>query len=282
MLEAPSASMRAPAAGGRRLRGAPYDVPRLQRRSPVRQSAFLPRRHRLQSPREAPAPDEPAARRALEEARRRANVPEEAGGVTSNLTLRDAARIMREATKDKSYRAFPLGGEAGSYLRWKRGSLTESSYRDYESCLDKLARHFVDLELADFAPPVGTERLEKFLDDQWGSAAGRTYNKNHSILTDFFEWAFLKGELHGNPVRAIPKRKKRDVLRETFSQDVEQAIMAMAEDRRDRLALRLLFKYGLRKGALQHVQFKHFDHQPPPPHDLHEGADGARAPDRGF
>jgi hypothetical protein len=37
--------------------------------------------------------------------------------------------------------------------------------------------------------------------------------------------------------------------------------MAMAEDRRDRLALRLLFKYGLRKGALQHIQFKHFDHQ---------------------
>jgi integrase len=177
------------------------------------------------------------------------------------LPLAQAARIVREAVKDKSYRAYPLGGEAGHYLRWKRGRLTASSYRDYESCLDKLARHFADLELVDFEPPVGTERLEEFLDTQWGEGAARTYNKNHSILTDFFEWAFLKGKLHGNPVRAIQKRKKRDVLRETFPESVERAVMAAQEDERDRLALRLLFKYGLRKGALQGIRFKHFDHQ---------------------
>ena len=56
-----------------------------------------------------------------------------------------AARVVREAVRDKSYRAFPLGQEAGAYLRWKRGVITKSTYRDYESCLDKLARDFPTL-----------------------------------------------------------------------------------------------------------------------------------------
>jgi hypothetical protein len=100
------------------------------------------------------------------------------------MTLPEAARIMREAVKDKSYRAYPLGGEAGAYLRWKRGMITASTYRDYEACLDKLARTFPDLEIQDFEPPVGTERLEEFLDRQWGdSAPARTTRPSPSSRT---------------------------------------------------------------------------------------------------
>jgi hypothetical protein len=36
------------------------------------------------------------------------------------LTLAQAARMMREAVKDKSYRATPLGLVAGHYMRAKR------------------------------------------------------------------------------------------------------------------------------------------------------------------
>jgi hypothetical protein len=85
----------------------------------------------------------------------------------TSITVADAARVLREAVKDKSYRGFPLGLEAGHYLRAKRKRLTAESYRDYESCLDKLARHFADLEPTDLEPPVGTGRLEEFLDFQW-------------------------------------------------------------------------------------------------------------------
>jgi site-specific recombinase XerC len=162
--------------------------------------------------------------------------------------------------KDKSYRAFPLGIEAGQYLRAKRKRLTAESYRDYEACLDKLARHFADLELSHFEPPIGTERLEEFLDHQWGHREPRTLNKNLSILRDFFKFQVLRGKLHGDPTLAIERAKKRDVLRETFSGDVRRAIIASNPETRDRLALRLLFDYGLRKGALRSVQFGHFDH----------------------
>lgn len=94
------------------------------------------------------------------------------------LTLAEAGRIMREAVRDKSYQLYPMGMEAAAYLRMKRKRLTKGSYRKYESCLDKLARFFPDLELKDFEPPVGTQRLEEFMDVHWGPevAQPRTYD----------------------------------------------------------------------------------------------------------
>jgi integrase len=50
------------------------------------------------------------------------------------------------------------------------------------------------------------------------------------------------------------------VHRETFNEDDRRRILAENSDLRDRLALRLLLDYGLRKGSLRAVQFKHFDH----------------------
>jgi site-specific recombinase XerC len=139
------------------------------------------------------------------------------------------------------------------------GRILPNTYNTYESCLDKFAKHFCDLELADFEPPVGTERLEEFIDEEWGERSARTRAKNISILKGFFEWAVLRGKLHGDPTRPIRPPKKRGVERTTFSQDQERAIFAQ-NDRRDFLALHLLLKEGIRKGALQTVQFRHFDH----------------------
>lgn len=185
--------------------------------------------------------------------------------LASDLTVAELAAMLREKVRDKSYRQFPMGEEAGHYLRFKRKRLTTSSYRDYESCLDKLARDFPDLQITDFEPPVGTERLEEFLDDRWGRQAPRTYNKNLSVLGDFFKWAVLKDKLHGDPTLPIERARSRQVYRTTFPDDQRRAIVAdgPAVDAllRDRVALRLLLDYGIRKGALKAVQFRHFDHQ---------------------
>ena len=184
---------------------------------------------------------------------------------TARLTLAAAARLLREAVKDKSYRAFPLGQDAGAYLRQNRGRLLPNTYKTYESCLDKLARYFADLELRDFEPPLGTERLEEFIDENWGERASRTRAKNISIVKGFFEWAVLSGRLYGDPARPIRPPKKRGVHRETFSGDHRVLILASGPDpdslHRDRCALRLLLVYALRKESLRRVQFRHFDHE---------------------
>jgi site-specific recombinase XerD len=199
--------------------------------------------------------------------------PEKEGGESAGVVARspvssldayqEAARILRERVKSKAYRAYPMGEKAGEYLRWKRGRITPSTYRDIESTLDKLAREYPDLEITDFEPPVGTRRLEEFLDKLWGDAQPRTYNKNLSWVKDFFKWAVLRGYLHGDPSLPLVPHKKRDVHREVFSESLMAQIIGAGPDSdhlyRDRIALRLLLKYGLRKGSLQKIQFKHFD-----------------------
>lgn len=184
--------------------------------------------------------------------------------INGALTLDQLALLaphFRDALKDKSYQEFPIGQDAAAYLRAKRKRLTESSYRDYEGCLDKLARHFPDLELAALEPPVGVDRIEEFLDWAWGKREPRTYNKNLSILKDFFKFQIVRGNLHGDPTTPIERARSRQVYRTTFSNDQRRAIIASADELRDRIALRLLLDYGIRKGSLQAVQFKHFDHQ---------------------
>jgi integrase len=175
------------------------------------------------------------------------------------LTLADAAAMLRDAVKDKGYRAYPLGQDAEAYLRAKRKRLTTASYRDYGGGLDKFVRYFLDLRLQDFEPPIGTRRAEEFLDAQYGDRAARTHDKKLSILRDFFKWAVLRGELHGDPTLPIERARARGVYRTGFNTDQRRAIIASQEDLRDRTALRLLLDYGLRKGALTAVQFKHFD-----------------------
>ena len=82
-----------------------------------------------------------------------------------------------------------------------------------------------------------------------------------SICKDFFQWQVKRGRLHGDPTLLIERAKNREVYRTTFTPDQRHAILAGSDSLRDSIALRLLLDYGLRKGSLRAVQFKHFDHQ---------------------
>jgi hypothetical protein len=64
----------------------------------------------------------------------------------------------------------------------------------------------------------------------------------------------LRGNLHGDPTLAIERARKRDVYRTTFSNDQVRAIVGSQDELRDRVAVRLLLNYGLRKGALKAIQ----------------------------
>jgi hypothetical protein len=156
----------------------------------------------------------------------------------SELTLAEAARMMRQALRDRSYRATPLGLEVARYYRWKKNEwgATAETLRDYEAILAKLALDHADLELADFEPRMGTERLREFIDARWGERTPRTRAKVISVLRDFFAWAIRERGLSANPALAISRPRKRDVSRGTFTEGDVRKMLAAQTRQRDRVA----------------------------------------------
>jgi integrase len=75
----------------------------------------------------------------------------------------------------------------------------------------------------------------------------------------FFKWAQAEFKLHGNPVVPIRSPRLRDVERELFSAEDVVCIVAAQPELRDRVALKLLFLMGLRKGELAAIRYRDFD-----------------------
>jgi integrase/recombinase XerD len=101
--------------------------------------------------------------------------------------------------------------------------------------------------------------LREFIDNRWGERTPRTRAKVISILRDFFAWAVRDRGLTGNPAIPIFRPRKRDTARGTFTPADVAKVVAAQPRQRDRVALLLLFRLGLRKGELARVQFKHYD-----------------------
>jgi Phage integrase family len=161
----------------------------------------------------------------------------------SGLTLAEAARMMRQALRDRSYRATPLGLEVARYYRWKKNEwgATAETLRDYEAILSKLALDHADLEFADFEPPVGTERLHEFIDSRWADRTARNKGEGDLSLPRLLRVGGQGTTAHREPCAAdLPPTetggRPRDVHRRRRTQaDRRPAAL------RDRVALLLLY-----------------------------------------
>lgn len=178
-----------------------------------------------------------------------------------NLTPADASRIIREMRRDKSYRATEIGGVVGRYIRWFRNEYgaRERSVESYESTFSRLAIFHADLAFSDFEPPIGTERLREFIDHFWGDAAPGTRRRVTAELRALFKWAVANGLLVGNPMLTIAAPKARGVERRSHEQDHVRTIIAAQPDLRDRVAIALMARLGLRKNELRLLRWSALD-----------------------
>jgi hypothetical protein len=89
--------------------------------------------------------------------------------------------------------ASPRANQVARYYRWKKNEWGASAetLRDHEAILAKLASFHADLELVDFTPPVGTERLPECWDWFWGERSARPRAKVRSVWIDFFGGAYV-------------------------------------------------------------------------------------------
>jgi site-specific recombinase XerD len=162
-------------------------------------------------------------------------------------------RVQREALKDKSYRATPIGGEVGRFLRklrWENAS--ENTLLSYEGTLAKLSLEFADKQLAD----LGREDFREFLDENWGESAPRTRRQRLSCLKSFLEWASDERGLTVNHLVKERPPKVRDVDRQAYSPEKIDELRDAQDTLRDRIAVQLLGRLGLRRNELRLVKVK--------------------------
>jgi hypothetical protein len=142
------------------------------------------------------------------------------------------------------------GQDAAAYLRVKRKRLTDSSYRDYEAASTSSPATSPTSSSRTSSRPSAPSGSRS----SWtpvGRGAPRTYNKNLSIVRRLLQVPVLRGRLHGDPTLAIERAKARGVYRTTFTPTSAARSSPSQDDLRDRIALRLLLDYALRKGSLQ-------------------------------
>jgi integrase len=174
------------------------------------------------------------------------------------LTLAEASRIVREAMRDQSYRATPLGTMVGRYVRWFRNEwgATEATIRDYEAILARMA-----LTLSDREPiEVTTEDLRDVI-DLWSARTARTRAKVTSVIRAFWFWAEEQGHIAISPAARIrrPRAERREAR--VLPLDARPRLLSVAKHPRDRLGLFCLLALGLRRGELANVQVRDFDAQ---------------------
>jgi integrase/recombinase XerC len=196
----------------------------------------------------APARTEPPVDR---DGSRRSN------GHAASLTLGEAARIIREAVKDKSYRSTPLGQLVGRYLRWFRNEYgaTRSTLRDYEAVLARMSITLADKE----AIEVCVDDLRDVI-DLWGERSPRTRQKVTSVVRAFWTWAEEQGQIAISPAARIRRPRAEKRVAPLLPADARPRLLTVAKHPRDRLPLFCLLLL-VRRGELAGIQVRDFDAQ---------------------
>jgi integrase/recombinase XerC len=173
------------------------------------------------------------------------------------LTYAAAARIMREAVRDKRYRAMPLGPMVVRYLRWFKNEWGASpeSVRSYEAIL---ARMCLTLGETRFEA-VQTDDLREVIDVCWGDRSAGTRKNVTSVIRAFWSWSEEEGLIAVNPASRIRRPRGERKVPRVLPADARPRLLEVAKQPRDRLALLVLVCTGVRAGELGRIQVRDFD-----------------------
>jgi integrase/recombinase XerC len=174
------------------------------------------------------------------------------------LTLAQAAAILRDAVRDQSYRATPLGTMVARYIRWMRNEYgaTPATIRDYEAILARMS-----LTLADRDPiDVSIEDLRDVI-DLWAARSPRTRQKVTSVVRAFWAWMEEQGHIAISPAARIRRPRAERKVARLLPLDARPRLLLAAKHPRDRLGLFCLLVLGLRRAELAGVQIRDFDAQ---------------------
>jgi integrase/recombinase XerC len=179
----------------------------------------------------------------------------------SALTLRQAAlRVLDEGVRDGTWEKTPLGRQVALFLRQMETEWSVSSVADYRATLARLAVDHAHLELRDFEGGRGAELLEDFLHRRYRERSPGTRKKVRAQVRSFFAWATRLDKLERNPAERLSRpRRGKPSRRRAFTPEAIQAIIEAQPDLRDRVAISLMARHGLRKGELRLLRWRDVD-----------------------
>jgi integrase len=167
------------------------------------------------------------------------------------LTLAEAASMMRQAVKDKSYRATPVGLLVGRYLRWFRNEwgATATTIRDYEAVLARMS-----LTLADKDPLEVTVDDLRDVIDLWADREARTRAKVTSVVRAFWTWAEDQDQVPFSPAAKLRRPRAPRKTAPLLPQSADARLLNAATTARDRVGLLLLLDLGIRRSELTGIR----------------------------
>lgn len=178
------------------------------------------------------------------------------------LLEEQAALIMADVRRRQGWKETPIGREIAEYLTWKElewGAAAET-IANREAPLYKLAEDHLHQPFSIFEPPGGTQRVRDTLYKNWGEASDGTFANRVSIYRDFFAWAHREDKLEADPMFKITRpRKRRKSARVAHERKQLVTLIQAQKLTRDRIALELLARHGLRKNELRLLQLLHFN-----------------------
>lgn len=175
------------------------------------------------------------------------------------LTLADAARIIHDAIRDRSYqRETRLGSSVAKYLAWKKLRASERTLVIYEGYLARLC-----ITLAHIDPAVDEVDAEMLLDAlaEYDRGSLRLVRTTYS---DFFRWACRWGHRDRNPVDLLPPipeppMRVYDIFNATEQAKLIKATETMPLPWVQRLRVLCLIDLGVRKEEARLLRPSCFD-----------------------
>lgn len=175
---------------------------------------------------------------------------------TFRLTPGELAPMIRDAIKDKRYRASALGALVGRYIRWFRNEYGASSesVRDYEAILARMA-----ITLADKEPAVVTVDDLREVIDLWSAREPRTVAKVTSVIRSFWSWAEDESFVPVSPAARLRRPKSAKKTPPLLATGTDARLLSAATSARDRLGILMLVDLGVRRGELAGVRVRDID-----------------------
>lgn len=157
------------------------------------------------------------------------------------------------AARSPEWRHTPIGKVAVRWLdalRWQ--DMADATIESYTVMAAKLAAEYPTLTMGDLCAGGGEgEALLRLFMQTWQHRSPATKRARTAALRSFMRWAHDEGIIPRNPAENIKAPGQRSKTRQAHAQATLVQLVAGQDSLRDRCAIQLLARVGLRKNELR-------------------------------